>query len=74
MDNLEILVGVLSVAGKPIYADGKYDGPYTVIPKAFQNQTLETENLMMTSDVLVTEIPYSEVSNISGLTITIGGH
>ena len=68
------LIGVISIAGKPIGTDDEYERPYTIIPLAFQSQTFETENKMMTSDLTVREIPYLEAPNTSGLTITIGGH
>lgn len=48
-----------------------YPGPYVVIPKAWQDQTLYTENKNMTDDVLVTEVPYTEVSNLHGTTVSI---
>lgn len=51
----------------------QYDGPYTVVP-SFSEQKLSTKNKQMNDDVLVLEIPYSEVTNTSGgLTINIGG-
>ena len=49
-----------------------YEGEYTVTPKAFIEQTLETKNKSMASDVTVLEIPYSEVSNPEGgITVNI---
>ena len=51
-----------------------YTGAYEVVPKAYQNQLLSTENKVMTRNVLVYSIPYATVSNLSGgLTATIGG-
>lgn len=47
-----------------------YDGPYTVIPNTYE-QVLSTRNKTMGSDVTVTEIPYHEVSNEYGVTVTI---
>lgn len=47
-----------------------YTGPYSVIPKIYQ-QILETKNKLMSDDVTVEEIPYTEVSNISGTTVII---
>ena len=50
-----------------------YDGPYEVTPMANTAQILPTNNLAMSDDVTVNEIPYQEVSNLSGgLTATIG--
>ena len=48
-----------------------FAGPYIVIPKAWQDQMLETKNKSMTDDVTVTEVPYVEVSNIYGTTVSI---
>lgn len=42
-----------------------YTGDYTAIPKTYE-QTLATKNKSMTGDVVIEEIPYSEVSNPSG--------
>lgn len=50
----------------------KYTGSYTVKPLVSE-QTLATKNKVMTDDVTVLEIPYSEVSNNEGgCTVTIG--
>ena len=50
-----------------------YDGPYEVTPMANTAQILPTNNLAMSDDVTINEIPYQEVSNLSGgLTATIG--
>lgn len=48
-----------------------YQGPYEVIPKAWEDQTLATKDKTMTDDVLVFEVPYSEVSNQYGETVSI---
>lgn len=49
-----------------------YDGDYVVIPSAYE-QTLDTDHKLMTDDVTVTAIPYTEVSNMSGgYTVSIG--
>lgn len=49
-----------------------YNGPYEVTP-SIQSQILSTENLGMLEDVFIKEIPYYEVSNLSGgYTATIG--
>lgn len=51
----------------------KYDGDCTIIP-TFDEQRMRTENKLMTDDVTILSIPYSEVSNPEGgLTINIGG-
>lgn len=48
-----------------------YPGPYIVIPKAWQDQTLATNGKNMEDDVMVTEVPYVEVSNVYGTTVSI---
>ena len=49
-----------------------YEGDYIVTPKVVQ-QTLPTAQRLMQADVLVKEIPYAEVTNVSnGKTVTIG--
>lgn len=42
-----------------------YEGEYKVTPSV-SNQTLDTANKLMKSDVTIEEIPYAEVSNNSG--------
>ena len=42
-----------------------YIGEYTVIPSR-QEQVLETANKVLSKNVTVTAIPYSEVSNLGG--------
>lgn len=48
-----------------------YTGAYTVTPKPAA-QRLATRQKRMTDDVTVQAIPYYEVSNESGTTVTIG--
>ena len=43
-----------------------YDGNYIVTPKAYSSTILETADKIMRDDVTVLEIPYYEVSNLSG--------
>lgn len=50
-----------------------YDGEYIVTPKPYDAQTLETRHKVMIDDVTVLAIPYYETSNVSGITIYIGG-
>lgn len=42
----------------------EYEGPYEVTPKAWNDQTLETEGLLMTDDVTVFKVPYYETINL----------
>lgn len=48
-----------------------YRGPYEVIPKAYDNQTLETKDKHMLDDVTVNKVPYYETSNRYGDTVYI---
>ena len=48
----------------------EYEGPYDVIPKV-DAQQLPTKNKLMNSNVTVWGIPYEEVSNLYGTTVTI---
>ena len=50
----------------------KYSGPYEVIPRKVE-QTLNTADKLLTDDVTVDAINYSEVDNLSGgKTVNIG--
>ena len=50
-----------------------YDGEYEVTPMPFTSQILPTVNTVMRDNLNVHEIPYYEVSNLSGgITATIG--
>lgn len=76
------LVGVIQTTGGNLTgtihsysgsAVDEYDGEYIVKPLPYDDQTLETEGLLMTDDVTVLKIPYYETSNIAdGLTVYIG--
>lgn len=62
---LEFDIGEITV----IDAD-PYEGEYTVVPNVYA-QVLPTKNKVMRRDVTVTEIPYQEVSNEYGVTVSI---
>ena len=50
-----------------------YDGDYEITPMPYTSQILPTTNLIMRNDINIQEIPYYEVSNLSGgITATIG--
>lgn len=50
----------------------EYEGEYEVTPK-FVAQTLPTADKILTKDLTIEEIPYTEVTNNSGgKTVTIG--
>lgn len=43
-----------------------YTGPYTVIPKPYEDQTLETSQKSMSENMVIEKVPYSETTNPSG--------
>lgn len=50
-----------------------YEGEYTIIPAAHEDQILQTAKTYVKENIKVTKIPYAEVSNNSGgTTVTIG--
>lgn len=60
------LNGVISIGGSDAnVAYPFYKGEYEVTPTRY-NQTLDTSNKILTKDITVIEIPYSEVSNLGG--------
>lgn len=70
-----VLSGESGLSGK-LSSTGKrydiYNGETSIIPKAFQPQTLETAGKFLTEDISVSKVPYWETSNESnGLTIYI---
>lgn len=65
-----VLKGFINISQRAVDI---YDGEYIVTPKPFIEQTLKTKDKLMINDVTVLEIPYYETSNISGITIYIGG-
>ena len=54
-----------------ILPSATYDGDYVVIPKAYDDQILETKNLLMKDDVTVKRVPYFETTNPDGRTVYI---
>lgn len=50
-----------------------YTGQYEVVPSVNGERVLETKNKYMTDNLVVREVPYSEVSNTAeGITVFIG--
>lgn len=43
-----------------------YEGEYNVIPKAYEEQVLQTKEKTLLENVTVQKVPYYEVSNSSG--------
>ena len=71
----DILIGTISIAGKPIHMGETYKGSYEVIPHPWDDQVLDTKLKMMTQDMTVRAIPHISVDNkFGGRTVTIGGH
>lgn len=68
-DNTESLDFCIEEYSSVTYPD--YPGPYYVTPKV-DPQLLPTYNRRMTDDVTVWGIPYTEVSNLEGITVIIG--
>lgn len=48
-----------------------YQGDYTVTPKAFEEQIMPTNGLLMLDDVTIRRVPYFETSNPMGKTVYI---
>lgn len=71
----ELQALLIAVDELPSASTGEYDvyeGDYIVTPRVAQ-QTLPTAQRLMQADVLIKEIPYAEVTNVSnGKTVTIG--
>lgn len=64
---LKVVGGKWAAAELPVY-----DGSYSVTPSATDDITLQTSQKMLDADVVVSKIPYAEVSNSSnGTTVTI---
>ena len=72
VDLRAILQTVVELPSADVTEYDVYEGTYTVTPKA-TTQTLETQNKLMQSNVVVEKIPYAEVSNSTGgKTVSIG--
>ena len=68
----EVLIGEIYIPQGIDY--DIYTGEYHVIPAPYDEQTLLTNQKLMTDDVTVAAIPYYETSNLSGgYTVFIGG-
>ena len=49
-----------------IYQAPVYNGEYNIIPKAYDEQVLQTKEKTLLENVTVQKVPYYEVSNSSG--------
>ncbi len=67
------LSGTISEAIVKPPAHPPYTGSYEVTPSVVGEQVLQTKDKYMTDDLVILEIPYSEVSNTTdGITVYIG--
>lgn len=58
----------IAVRGDPI---APYQGDYIITPKAFEEQIMPTNGLLMLDDVTVKRVPYYETTNPMGQTVYI---
>lgn len=59
------------IVSQDIVHDTYYEGPYEITPKV-EGQTMATADKVMRTDVVINDIPYSEVHNeAGGLTVVI---
>lgn len=65
----ELISEIFDATSEPIPV---YEGDYTIVPRVVE-QIFDTDNKLMINDFTVLEIPYHEVSNLSGVTAIIGG-
>ena len=47
-----------------------YDGEYKITPKAFDSQTLDTENKILERNIVITEVPYYEDYKVTFINTT----
>lgn len=69
--NNNILNGIITIP--PEVPVPNYEGEYTIIPKPFNDEVLQTSGFRMNNNVTVLKIPYYQTSNETGYTIYIGG-
>lgn len=67
------LSGSISEAAVKPPAHPPYTGSYEVTPSVAGEQVLQTKDKYMTDNLVILEVPYSEVSNtVDGITVYIG--
>lgn len=70
---VDTLSGTISEAGVGDTYYPPYKGRYFVAPEVSHEQILETKDTFLQENIVVSEIPYSEVSNVlNGVTVYIG--
>lgn len=57
------IIGTLALGAR---VNEVYEGPYYVVPRAYDDIVLDTQDKLMTEDVTVSAVPYYETSNLSG--------
>ena len=72
LDNTDLDLSIGTAINVTQLEGDKYEGPYTVTPKADAVQTLETRAKTMEDDVTVLAIPYYQTGNLYGDTVYIG--
>jgi hypothetical protein len=72
LDNTDLDLSIGTAINVTQLEGDKYEGPYSVTPKADAVQTLYTRAKTMEDDVTVLAIPYYQTSNTYGDTIYIG--
>lgn len=66
------LSGTISIGEASV--DKRYEGVYSVTPKPFNRQELNTKNKFLKENVVIEAIPYYQVTNDqNGITVNIGG-
>lgn len=63
------VIGVVSVGSA--FVPDIYDGDYIIVPKADEEQELQTKDKLLKENVTVKAVPYYEVSNLTGNTVFI---
>lgn len=61
----------VDLVGKTIEALPKWEGNYTITPKASNKEVLQTKGSVMIDDLTIQQIPYFDTSNEYGTTIYI---
>lgn len=69
ISNQSQLIGKIQIAEHVSYEP--YQGDYEVCPACNCDQIIKTKNKLMLNDMVVDKIPYAEVQNESGLTVSI---
>ena len=67
MQVIKKTIGMKVDTAKCVYLGGEpYTGEYDITPSTKTNQTLQTAHKILSENVNVKKIPYSQTSNLSG--------